>query len=117
MTILREFIDEALSRGETLKEEISAEILKSKVLADLAKSELFAKAVSTVIKTKDEVAKIIKQNVKTVLQIMDVPSRNDLAVLKNKLDRLEKVVDKAGKKAITVRSLNKMHMKKAAKAR
>jgi hypothetical protein len=112
---LKNLLNEALSRGENLKDELVDEVLKSKVLQEIVQSDLFAKAVSTVLKTKDEVAKVIRQNVKNVLKVMDVPSRNDIVNLSHKLDHLEKMVDRAGKKAITVKSLRNISHKKAAK--
>ena len=112
---LKDLLDEALTKGEFLKEEITSEILRSRFLADLAKSDLFGKAVSTVIKTKEEVARIIRDNVKHVLAIMDVPTRQDLTEIKRKLDHLEKTVDKVGKRAITVKSLKTLTLKKAAR--
>lgn len=112
---LKNFLDEALSRGEHLKDELVEELLRSKILSEIVKSDLFAKAVSTVVKTKDEVTKVIRQNVKNVLQVMDVPSRNDLVNLSHKIDQLEKAVDRAGKRAITVKSLRNISYRKAAK--
>lgn len=112
---LKEFLEEAYAKGETLKEEITSEILNSKVFGELIRSDLFSKAVSTVVKTRDEVARVIRLNVKAVLAIMDVPTRHDLTDLKRKLDHLEKMVDRVGKKAITVRSLKRISLKKAAR--
>lgn len=114
---LKDFFDEALVKGETLKEELLTEMMKSKALKDFVKSDLFVKAVSTVLKTKDEVTHIIKDNVKGALRIMDVPSRNDVDKLGRKLDQIEKMVDRAGRRAITVRSLKKIKKRKAATKR
>ncbi|MDO8518803.1 MAG: phasin family protein [Deltaproteobacteria bacterium] len=112
---LKDLLKEALSKGETLKDEIATELLNSRVFAELAKSDIFAKAISTVLRTKDEVTRILRDNVKHVLELMDVPTRSDLADLKRKLDSLEKTVDKVGKKAITVKSLKTLTLRKAAR--
>lgn len=112
---LKKLLDEALSKGEHLKDEIVQELLQSKLLNEVVNSDLFAKAISTVVRTKDEVTKAIRQNVKNVLKVMDVPSRNDIANLGHKIEQLEKLVDKAGKRAIMVKSLKSITHKKAAK--
>lgn len=112
---LKDLLDQALTKGEILKEEIASEILSSRFFSDLVKNELFAKAISTVLKTKEEVARVLRDNVKHVLDIMDVPSQSDLADLKRKLEHLEKTVDKVGKKRIMVKSLKTLTLKKAAR--
>lgn len=112
---LKDFFDEALVKGETLKAELLSEIARSRLLRDFSQSDLFARAVSTVVKTKDEVSRFIREHVKTVMSVMDVPSRSEIATLEKRLDQLDRAVDKVGKKAITIRSLGKIRMKKAAK--
>ena len=111
----KEFFDEALTKGEHIKNEIVSELMKSKYLHEMLKSDRFAKAVSGVTHTKDEVAKSIRKNVKAVFQIMAVPTRDDLSHLERKIDGLEKSLDKVAKKVITVKSLKKINLKKAAK--
>lgn len=112
---LKDLLEQALTKGEILKEELTSEILSSRIFSDLVKSDLFAKAISTVLRTKEEVTRVLRDNVKHVLDIMDVPSRSDLVDLKRKLEHLEKTVDKVGKKRITVKSLKTLTLKKAAR--
>lgn len=115
MLNIKDFLDNALSRGENLKEEITRELKKSKMVHEILKNEFFIKGLSTIIKTKDEVSKAIKDNVKNVLKVMQIPSKNDLSHLEHKLSSIEKSVDKVGKRAITVKSLRKISQAKAAK--
>lgn len=110
---LKLLLEDALAKGENLKDELANELLNSKVLKDFLSSDLFAKAVSTAIKTKDELTRVVRQNVKHAMQVMDIPSRQDLSSLERKLDQLEKVVDRVGKKAITVKSIKSIQQKKA----
>lgn len=114
---LKEFLEEALVKGENIKSEIISEISRSPLLRDFSQSDLFARAVSTVVKTKDEVSKFVREHVKTVMCLMDVPTRTELSELRRRLDHLDKSVDRVGKKAITIRSLKKIHLTKAAKKR
>lgn len=111
----KEFFDEALIKGEHIKDEILSELMKSKLLNEMIESDHFARAVSTVIRTKDEVAKSIRRNVQAVFQIMAVPTKDDLHRLERKLDTLDKSLDRVAKKVITVKSLKKINLKKAAK--
>ncbi|MBX7149028.1 hypothetical protein K1X76_08070 [bacterium] len=110
---LKSFLDEALEKGETLKEEITSEILNSKVVHELLKSDMFVKALSRVMQTKEEVTKVIRDNVKNVLKIMDIPLRNEISSLEKKLFSIEKNVDHIGKKAIPVKSLKRTTRKTA----
>lgn len=112
---LKDFFDEALVKGESLKAELLSEIARSRLLRDFSQSDIFARAVSTVVKTKDEVSRFIRENVKTVMSVMDVPSRHELETLQRRLDQLDRTVEKVGKKAITIRSLKRIGMKKAAR--
>lgn len=112
---LKEFIAQAQLRGENLKEEIMEDLLHTKIFRELLESDLFSRAVATVLKTRDEVAKVIRHNVQSVLTIMDVPTRRDVNELESKLNQLEKQIDKVGKKAITAKSVRSISMKKAAK--
>ena len=114
---LKDFLSEALVKGEALKDEFAGEVLKSRVLQDLVRSDLFSKAVTKVLKTKEEVEKVMKHHVKNVLSIMDVPSRSDIGSLEQKLHHLEKVIDRVGKQSVTVKSLKTLARKKGRKSR
>lgn len=109
---IRQILEEALQKGEKIKQDVTAEILKNRLVHDLVSSDLVSMALSAVSSTRDGVTRVIRDNAKSVLRIMDLPSRNDLSSLQKKLDHLEKVVDRVGKKAITVKSLKKIQQRK-----
>lgn len=111
----KEFMEKAQSTGENLKEEIISELLRSRLIRELVSHDLFSKAVSRVVETRREVAQILKENVRSMLQIMDVPTRTQLMQLQSKVGQLEKIVDRVGKRAILVKSLKTLQHKKAAK--
>lgn len=113
----KDFLSEALVKGEELKDELAGEVLKSKVLQDLVRSEIFTKAVTKVLQTKDEVEKVMKRHVKNVLSIMDVPSRSDIGSLEQKVHHLEKIIDRVGKSRLTVKSLKTLARKKGRSSR
>ena len=108
----KDFLGEALVKGENLKDELVSDVLKSPLLKEILESELFVKAVTTALKTKQELTRAIRHNIKAVFQIMDVPSRHELLHLEKKLDHLEKVVDRVGKRAITVKSIKRLQRRK-----
>lgn len=114
---LKLLLGEALHKGENIKDELAKEVLNSKVLKEFLDSDLFVKAVSTAMKTKDELARVIRHNVKNAMQVMDIPSRQDLSSLERKLDQLEKTVDRVGKRAITVKSIKSIQTKKTKKTK
>lgn len=89
--LFKEIFEEALSRGMGLA------------------AQLF--------KAKDEVSQAVKKNMKHIFDLMDVPSRNDLTRLEHKIDHLEKIIDRVGKKAITVKSLRKIQTTKTTSSR
>ena len=114
---LKSFLEDAFVKGENLKDELASELLNSKVLKEFLNSDIFAKAITTAIKTKDELTRVIRHNVKSAMQVMDIPSRQDLSSIERKLDQLEKVVDRVGKKTITVKSLSSIKKKKASRSK
>jgi len=111
----KHFLEEALHRGENLKDEIVTELLNGRFFKDFIQSDGFAKAVSTVVKTKEEISRVIRDNVKNVLNIMDIPSRNDVRDLNRKVSELEYMVDHLGKKRIPVKILKKSKKSKKSK--
>lgn len=103
----KQLVERALVKGENLKDEFAQEILKSKVFKEFVKSDLFGKAVSSAIKTKEDVTKVVRDNIKSVLKIMDIPSRNDMNKIQRKITSLENQVSKIGKKSVKVTTLKK----------
>lgn len=104
---LKQFLEEALNKGENLKEDLAKEFFNSRYVKDFLSSDLFINGLTRIIKTKEEVTKAVRFNIKNVMKIMDVPTRQDVSSLERKLSQLEKQVDKMGKKTVTVKSLKK----------
>lgn len=75
------------------------------------------KILNRFFQAKEEVSEAVKKNLKHVFELMDVPSRNDLTRLEHKIDHLEKIIDRVGKKAITVKSLRKIQTAKTTSSR
>lgn len=111
----KDLLDEALARGEKLKDEILEELVKSKTLNRLVSNPNFASAVGRVIETTDEVKKVIQKQVKGLFQVMNVPSRQDLARVGHKISEMERSIERMGSKKIPVKRLSKPTRKKTAK--
>ncbi len=109
---LKDLIEEAMTKGKDLKDDLLSELLHSKVVSDMAQSDLLMKGLTHILQTKEEVSHVLKKKMQHVFQLMDVPSRNDLSRIEQKLDHLEKTIDRVGKKAITVKSLKKIQTTK-----
>lgn len=111
---LKAILDEAKSRGEKLKNEVIAELLKSKTLSEIVSNKHFITALTRVIQTKDEVKKTLNTQIKAILDVMDVPSKEDIMGIAGKLGSLEKIIDKVGRKTIGINILPKFKTKSKA---
>lgn len=112
----KSLINEALVKGGSLKEVLAGEVLNSRAVKELLQSDLFARAVTSVLRTKEDVKRAIRQNAKVVLELMDVPSRGDMVQLERQVERLEKNLDRVGKRAITVKSLRRIKQRSDTRA-
>lgn len=110
---IKSIFDEAISRGEKFKSEIVNEILSSRTLQDIVGNKNFIRAISTVIQTKDEVKRVISSQVKSIFNVMDVPSKDDLINVAKKISHMEKVIEKIGRSRIAVSILPQLSSKKA----
>ena len=111
----KDLLDEALNRGEKLKDEILDEVENStKILKHLVSNPGFVNAVSRVIETTDEVKKVIQKQVKGLFQAMNVPSKSDFTKVGHKLAAIEKSIEHFGAKKIQIKKLIKPAAKKAA---
>lgn len=102
----KQLLERALVKGENLKDEVADEILKSKVFKDFTKSDIFGKAVTSAIKTKEDVTKAVRDNIKNVLKMMDIPTRNDVTRIEKKISSLEDKVSST-KKAVAKKTTKK----------
>lgn len=103
---MKSIIDEALSRGKKIKEELVSEVLNAQVLNQMFQSDVFVRAVTTVIKTKEDVSRAIRSNVQHMFDVMDIPTRSDLKKIESKLSALEKNLEKS-KRTIAIKTLKK----------
>jgi|GEM_PF-2149014 hypothetical protein len=108
---LKAILDEAKTRGEKLKNEVVAELLKSRTLSEIVSNKHFITALTRVIQTKDEVKKTLNTQIKAILDVMDVPSKEDILGIAGKLGSLEKIIDKVGRKTIGINILPKFRTK------
>ncbi len=106
---LKDFLDEAFVRGKKVKEEVLAEVIQSKTLNQMFSNDVFVNAVTKVIKTKEDVSRVLRKNFHNMFEMMDIPTRNDLQRLENKLEHLEKSLDRATKRTVSLKS---KHLKK-----
>ena len=108
---MREVIDDALARGERLKKDIVAQILKSATINELVNNKRFADTIARVIQTKDEVGRILRQNVQEALRVMSIPSKQQISAYERRVDQLERRIDSLGrqlmKKGLNHRSRHK----------
>lgn len=87
--MLREALEEALSRGERLRREITKEI---------ANNPRFVKAVARVIRSKTEVAHSVQNRVKELLANMHIPTRQTVQDFERRVARLERDLNSVGRK-------------------
>lgn len=96
--MLREALEEALSRGERLRREITKDILNSQIFSDLANNPRFVKAVARVIRSKTEVAHSVQNRVKELLANMHIPTRQTVQDFERRVARLERDLNSVGRK-------------------
>lgn len=114
---LKDILDEVKVRGEKMKDEVVDEIVKSKTLNQIVNNKNFVKAVGKIIETKDEVRKVIRDQVNNVFQALDIPSQDILKTLDRKMSQIETALEKVGAEKIPVTRIKKKTTgkKKAAK--
>lgn len=98
--MLREALEDALARGEKLRREITKEILNSQVFSDLANNPRFVKAVARVIRSKDEVGHSMQKRVREMLQVMHIPTREQVRDFERRVARLEKDLDQVSRRLL-----------------
>ena len=113
--MLRQVIDDALSRGEKLKKDIIAEIISSATLRDLVNNKAFISTVAKVIQTKQEVSATLKQSVHEALKVMKIPSREAIQGYERKILSLEKHLDQLDRKLMVKSAKKKASKKKKTK--
>ncbi|QQR79466.1 MAG: phasin family protein [Deltaproteobacteria bacterium] len=98
--MLREVIDDALSRGEKLKKDIVGQILKSSTFSELINNRRFTQTVARVIQTKDEISRTIQKSVQDALKLMSIPSKSQLHAYEKRVMHLEKQIADIGRRVM-----------------
>ncbi|MBI2066846.1 MAG: hypothetical protein HYT77_02375 [Deltaproteobacteria bacterium] len=95
--MLKEVLEDALKKGERLKKEVVGQVLNSAVLNELLSSERFARAVTKIVETKEEVVKTVRRNVQDLLKLMSVPSHEQMTAYEKRVRTLEHQIDTLGR--------------------
>ncbi len=103
----KSILDEALDRGERFKKDLLSELFNSKTVHDLVSNAHFITAITRVIETKDEIAKVLYKQVKNIFDMMDVPTKAELRKLGVDIVKAEKALEQMGRKAIAIKVLQK----------
>lgn len=113
---LRNAMEEAFHRGEKIKDQIISDVMHSQAVNDLLQNEVFLKSLTRVMNTKYELKKAFRTNLKSVLKLFNLPSRDEINVMERKLNRLENEIDGIQRKVLTSR-LQKTHSLKKSKSK
>ncbi|HCU24204.1 MAG TPA: hypothetical protein DF383_04225, partial [Deltaproteobacteria bacterium] len=82
-------MEEAFHRGEKIKNQLVHDLLNSETVGELMQNEYFLKSLSALMNTRYELKKAFRSNIKSVLRIFDLPSRDEIHSMERKLSRLE----------------------------
>ena len=95
--MLREVLEDAITRGERLKKDIVGQILKSATLNELINNRKFTQTVAKVIQTIDEITRSCQKNVQDVLRTMSIPSQSQISAYEKRVDLLERKIESMGR--------------------
>ncbi len=100
---IRSTMEEALQRGEKIKEQFLTEMMNSSTVNQLLQNDLFIKSLTKVLNTKYELKRAFKTNFKSMLKVFNVPSRDEISSMERKIHRLENEIDVIHRKMLTTR--------------
>ncbi|KAB2838591.1 hypothetical protein F9K50_09010 [bacterium] len=100
---IRTTMEEAFHRGEKIKAQILEDVMNSQAMGELLQNEYFLKSLSALMNTKYELKKALRSNLKSVLRIFDLPTRDEINTMERKLSRLETEIDGIHRKVMTAR--------------
>jgi hypothetical protein len=100
---IRTAMEEAFQRGEKIKDQLLHDFMNSQAVGDLLQNELVLKSLSKVLNTKYELKKAVRSNLKHVLKLFNVPSRDEIHSMERKITRLESEIDGIHRKVMTSR--------------
>ena len=100
---IRTAMEEAFHRGEKIKDQLIADVMNSQAVNELLQNDLFLKSLTRMINTKYELQKAFRSNLRNVLKLLNLPSRDEINVMERKLNRLESEIDGIQRKVMTSR--------------
>lgn len=100
---IRTAMEEAFQRGEKIKDQLLHDVMNSQAVGDLLQNEVFLKSLGKVLNTKYELEKAVRSNLKNVLRLFNVPSRDEISSMERKITRLESEIDGIHRKVMTTR--------------
>jgi uncharacterized protein Yka (UPF0111/DUF47 family) len=100
---IRTAMEEAFQRGEKIKDQLIHDVINSQAVGELLQNEFFLKSLSKVMNTRYELRKALRSNMKSVLKIFNVPSRDEIHTMERKINRLESEIDGIHRKVLTTR--------------
>jgi len=98
--MIKEMIEDVFERGERLKKDVVRQVLSSAAFSELIDNKHFAETIARVIRTKEIVSRLIRQNVQEVLKVMSIPSREQVATYDKRVQKLEHQIDRLGRQLI-----------------
>lgn len=115
---IRNAMEEAFHRGEKIKDQLISDVMNSQAVNEILQNDLFLKSLTRMINTKYELQKAFRSNVKNVLKLLNLPSRDEISVMERKLNRLETEIDGIQRKVMTTKLQKaKAHSGKKARPR
>lgn len=112
---IRTAMEEAFQRGEKIKDQLLHDFINSQAVGELLQNEVFLKSLSKVLNTKYELQKAFRSNLKNVLRMFNVPSRDEIHSMERKITRLESEIDGIHRKVMTARLTRNKSAKKSRK--
>lgn len=100
---LRSAMEEAFHRGEKIKDQFVNDMMNSPTVNHFLQNELFLKSMTKLLNTKYELKRAFKTNFKTMLQVFNVPTRDEINSMERKIHRLENEIDGIHRKILTAR--------------
>lgn len=95
--MLREVFEDALQRGERLKEDIIGQILKSATLRDLLSNKRFLETAIHAIQKQREFTASLRRNIQEILKLMSIPNRGQIDSYQKRIEKLEGQIDHLGR--------------------
>ncbi|MBI2336263.1 MAG: hypothetical protein HYU97_05840 [Deltaproteobacteria bacterium] len=112
---IQNVMNEALQRGEKIKNQIVQGVLSSKTLEELLSNEKVLRSVTKAFSTKQQLEKTLRTNLRKALKFIEIPSREDLRHMQTKISQLETEMDGIHRKIMTSKLRHESPVKAAKK--